>query len=139
GTPLVFPSGTFRADSQLLLPNDGSTTPKQKPLHIIGAGATMSGRGSGASGGTILDLRYSGSYGKLTTSGLGLLEVEGVTFIDGASTSTPWLYTTNTTLHVHETAFIGTKYGTECDQDAIILGGTQGIQGLGGLDQGFQG
>jgi hypothetical protein len=139
GQGLQISAGTFRIDGQIVIANDGATPPTQKPLKVRGAGAYASGRGTAVNGGTVLDMRFSGAYGKLVTSGLGLLEIEGVTFKDSAGTTTPWLYTTNTTLRVHDSAFVGTKTGTACDQDAIVLGGTQPIEGQGGLDHGFQG
>jgi hypothetical protein len=139
GKTLWVPDGTFRIDSVITIPNDGATPPKQKPLKIVGAGAHMSGRGTAVNGGTVLDLRGVGPYGKIVTSGLGLVEATGVTFSDDSGDATPFIYTTNTTLKIHENGFIGSKIGENCDQDAIILGGTQEIEGQGGLDHGFQG
>ena len=140
GGIISIPAGTYLINGQIILPNDGATPPKQKPIRFIGAGASMSGRGTGANGGTVLDMRYSlGIYGKLVTSGLGLLEIEGVTFADAGEDALPWIYTTNTTLQIRNCAFIGSKTGTACNQDAIILGGTTEVEGHGGLDDGFQG
>jgi hypothetical protein len=140
GKTLRLPAGVCRIDSIVTLPNDGATPPNQKPLRIVGAGAQMTGGVlATTSGGTVLDMRASGAYGKLVTSGLGYVEISGVTFKDSAGTSTPFVYTTNTTLHIHDSAFIGTKLQKTCDQDAIILGGTEEIEGGGGLTHGFQG
>lgn len=139
GGTLYFPFGIYRIDSQLALTNNGSTPPRQYPVRITGDGATMSGEGGGVFGGTILDLRYSGTNGKLLTLGLGLLEITGVTFTDSTGGTLPFLYTTNTTLHVHDSAFIGTKFGTACNQDAIILGGTSDHYATGAPDDRFQG
>lgn len=139
GGVLVLTDGTFNCPGQFVLANDGATPPKQKPLVIRGSGASMSGRGTGVFGGTVLNMTFDGDYGKLVTSGLGLLDISGVTFTDTGGSDTPWIYTTNTTLHVHSNAFIGSKSGVNCDQDAIILGGTTQVEGHGGLDDGFQG
>lgn len=140
GKELRIPERTCLILGQLWLPNDGATPPKQKPLRIVGTGPTWSGRGAqAANGGSVLDMRYSGAYGKLLTTGLGLLEVAGLTFVDGAGTTTPWIYTTNTTLNVHGNSFIGSKNNLLCDQDAIILGGTVGVEGQGDPSHGFQG
>jgi hypothetical protein len=139
GQPVIFHSSTYLINGQIVLTNDGSTPPKQKPLHLIGAGASMSGRGTGAYGGTILNMVYTGTYGKILTSGLGLLEIEGITFTDTSGGATPFIYTTNTGLHIYDCAFIGSKTATNCDQDAIILGGTTQVEGAGGLNDGFQG
>jgi hypothetical protein len=84
----------------------------------------MSGQGGVPYGGTILDMRYSGSDAKIVTLGLGLLEMTGLTLYDPSGSSTPFLITTNTTLLVYGNAFIGSKSGTACDQDCLILGGT---------------
>ncbi len=140
GGAIYLSPGIFPVTSQITLPNDGATPPRQKPIKIIGAGATMSGRGaSAANGGTVLDLRSSGAYGKIQTNGLGLLEITGITFTDSAGTSTPFIYTTNTTLKIHENAFIGSKTGTACDQDCVILGGINAVEGGAGWNDGFQG
>jgi Pectate lyase superfamily protein len=139
GKELRFPAAVCRIDGQIVLPNDGATPPKQKPLRMVGAGAHMSGRGTAITTGTVLDMRYAGTYGKILTTGLGLLEVTGITFTDGGGGTLPWLYTTNTTLHVHDNGFVGSKTGTACDQDAIILGGTTEVEGQGDPTHGFQG
>ncbi len=76
---------------------------------------------------------------KIITKGLGLLEISGITFLDGgASGATPFLRSTNTCLHVHDCAFYGRTAGTSCTQDAIILGGTS-VTPAGGDDAPFQG
>jgi hypothetical protein len=139
GKTLRLPAGRCRIDSIITIANDGATPPKQAPLKIVGAGAHVSGRGTGIMGGTVLDMRGVGAYGKLVTSGLGLLEITGVTFTDTSGGTTPWVYTTNTTLHIHHNAFVGTKAGSACDQDGIVLGGTTNVEGFGGLNDGFQG
>jgi hypothetical protein len=143
GKWVQFPAGKFRLDGTIALTNDAATPPKQRPLKIIGAGAHFSGRGTwiNVGGGTILDMLGVGDYGKFVTNGLGLLELSGLTFTDSSIGTTPFLYTTNTTLLVHGCAFVGhwTRSGTACDQDAIVLGGTEAVEGFGNLDHGFQG
>jgi len=139
GGTLVLPVGTVTVNGTLTLGNDGATPPKQPTLRILGQGAHWSGRGSAPVGATILDIKGTDTYGKIKTTGLGLLAITGVTFKDSAATSTPFLYTTNTTLHVDQCAFVGSKSGTACDQDAIICGGTVAIEGQGDPTQGFQG
>lgn len=130
---------TYLILGQITLPNDGAVPAKMAPIRIMGSGAQWSGRGVFAAGGTVLDLRYSGTEGKIRSNGLGVLEITGVTFRDGAGTSTPFLYTTNTTLLVHGNSFVGSKSGTLCDQDAIVLGGTTEVEGGSGWNDGFQG
>lgn len=131
GGDLYFPQGTIRVDSQIVLTNDGATQPNQKSGRWLGTGATFSGSVTTpvTAGGTILDLRYTGGgvgNPKVDTRGLGLLDIAGITFTDLGASSNPFIKTTNTTLHIHHCAFIGNpgKSGAACDQDCIILGGT---------------
>ena len=138
GGTLILPSGTIRCDGTLTLTNDAATPPKQPALRIVGQGAHWSGRGTAPIGGTTLDIRGAGTNGKITTTGLGLLAIEGVTLRDTAGTSTPFLYTTNTTLHVDGCAFVGSKT-SGWDQDGIVLGGPDQVEGGGALTDGFQG
>lgn len=122
GGEVYFPAGTYRIDSQLVIPNDGGGIPKQRPLRLIGAGALMNGEGGSPYGGSILDLRYVGTA-KIDTRGLGLLEMFGLTLEDTTDGTTDFLHTTNTTLHLHETAFFGKTAGATAAQDAIVTGG----------------
>jgi hypothetical protein len=98
GGTIQIPTATFRLNGQLTVGYTG-TPPKQKPIRFIGAGAYMDGHAGSppnvtANGATVLDWRYSGTYGKFLTVAAGLVEWQGVTFTDGAGTSTPWIYTT---------------------------------------------
>ena len=136
---LILPSGTITLNGTITLGNDGATPPKQPALVLRGQGAHWSGRGTAPQGGTILDIKGTDTYGKIKTSGLGLLGITGVTFKDSSGGTTPFLYTTNTTLHIDQCAFVGSKTGVSCDQDAIILGGPNQIEGGGALTDGFQG
>lgn len=139
GGTVFFPAGTYRIDSQIVFANNGATPAHQKPIKLLGEGASMSGEGGPIYGGTVLDLRYAGTIGKIKTLALGLLEIEGMTLTDTVGGSLPFVYTTNTTLHIRHTAFIGTKTATNCDQDAIVLGGTSTVYGGLDPDGGFQG
>lgn len=112
---------------------DHAQWPQMKPLKFQGSGAHWSGSSSGVVtgspiiGGTTFDLRGGNQYGKIQLRGLGLFESEGITYTNlGTSDAFPIIHTTNTTLHLTHNAFMGhlTKYGSTCDQDAIILGGT---------------
>lgn len=124
GGTLFFPPGIYRVDGQIVLKHTGASPPLQPNVRIVGAGAHFSGQGSTPSTGTVLDLRGATAPAKIDTRGLGLLEITGVTLATlGGTDSTPFLYTTNTTLHVHGSAFWGNKSGAAADQDAIILGG----------------
>jgi len=110
------------------------------PLGLRGQGARWAARGTTApTGGTVLDIKGTDTYGKIKTNGVGLFSVEGVTFTDSAGTTTPFIYTTNTTLHLVRNAFIGSKNGILCDQDVIICGGPNQVEGGSGWTDGFQG
>ncbi len=123
---------------QITLPTVAGSPNTMKPLKIMGAGCHASGQGTAPTAGTILDMTYAGTTGKILCLGLGNLEVSGVTFIDSLGGTLPWFYSTNSTLQLHNNAFIGTKTGTACDQDAIVLGGTTETIGNSVTD-GFQG
>lgn len=123
GGTIYFPpsSGKYRADSQLLLPNDGNTTsPQQKNIKLVGGGSAKNwNTGTGA---VALDLRYQGTGGKILTLGNGNLQIENLFFKDGGSSNTtPFIYTTNTVLTIKGDYFFGVG---NSGQDAIVLGGT---------------
>lgn len=141
GGQIDFRAATYRINSAVVLPNDGSTPPKQVPIKFAGAGSWWSGQGTPLYGSTVLDFRSNDALGKLQTYGLGLFDCEGVTFADEGTNSNPFVYTTNTTLRIVGNAFVGntTKEGVLCDQDAIVLGGNLAVSGAGGTDDGFQG
>lgn len=143
GGTIIFPRATCRIDGQLVIPQNGASPPLAKPLRFIGSGVNMTGAAppvvTNANGGTILDMRYAGTYGKILALGFGYLEIAGITFTDGSGGTLPWIYTTNTTLHIHNNAFFGSKTTTACDQDAIILGGAGPAYGTTTPTDGFQG
>jgi hypothetical protein len=123
GGVIYFPAGTYLISGQLLLPNDAaSPAPHQKNFTFRGVGSHFAGIASPISGGSILNLTYGTSTGKVITYGLGSLTLEDITFTNTHADSLPFIYTTNTTLHVNRCAFIG-KAGQSPLSDAIILGG----------------
>lgn len=139
GGTLLLPEGTVTIDGTLTLVNDGATPPKQAVLMLKGQGGHWSGRGTAPVGGTFLDIKGTDTYGKIKTNGLGLFGATGITFKDSAGTTTPFIYTTNTTLHLDQNSFVGSKNAATCDQDAIILGGINQVEGGAGWTDGFQG
>lgn len=118
GGTLYFPAGNYLITGQILVPstsgNGTSLVPTQPYLAIRGAGQD----------GSVLNMTYSGSCAKLLTLGQGVVDIGSLTFTDTAATGTPWIYDTNSVLHVHDTNFRGatTLSGTACNQDAIVLG-----------------
>lgn len=141
GGTLVLPIGRITCEGTFTLPTDGaSPVPTVNPLRLLGQGAQWAARSATPpTGGTILDIKGTDTYGKIKTNGVGIFSAEGVTFTDSAGTDTPFLYTTNTTLHVQRCAFMGTKNWTACDQDAIICGGINQVEGGSAWTDGFQG
>lgn len=128
GGVVYFPAGVYTINSQLTFPDDSGTPSASQPsIRLTGAGHSPNGRQAPADGGTILELGYSGADAKILTLGHGLLEIDHLTLRETtAGTTTPFLLTTNTTVHLHHLSFYGhtSKSTTTCDQDAIVLGGT---------------
>lgn len=138
GGEVHFPRGIYRCNSQIVIPNDGTTTRASQPsIRLIGVGAGNSGDLNTTKGdarylqGSVLDVRATAAPAKIDTRGFGLLHIEGLTITDRGTSSVPFIQTTNTTLHIRGCAFVGnpTKSGSTCDQDAIVLGGTTATSG----------
>lgn len=144
GTLLLKSSGFGAAVSvkvtNLTLDNDGATPAKQPAIVIRGSGAHWSGRGTTPVGGTTIEFTSAATYGLIATNGLGLLRLENLTLRNtNTSISTPFIYSTNTTIQTEAVAFIGAKTGVSCDQDGIVLGGPNQVEGGSGWTDGFQG
>src|SRR5712671_5856102 len=45
GGDVFFPPGTYRINTQFILPNNGLTIPSQRPIRWVGGGTFFSGRG----------------------------------------------------------------------------------------------
>lgn len=136
---ILVPAGTFVCTTQLLFPNDGGSPPRQKSIKIVGAGAggLADNNGGTPNGGTVLDMQFSATTGKIDTRGLGKLEVTGITFKDSASDGTPFVFTTNTIISFHNNQFYG-NCSVSPKQDVFILGGSTNTIG-GGATAAFQG
>jgi hypothetical protein len=138
GGVIQFNDRAYRFDSSVLFPNTGASPPSQPSTRLTGMGPSHNGQGGAPSGGTIIDLRYNSTLSKIDTRGLGFLEIDHITFKDGgASSSVPFLQTTNTTLHVHDCEFYGNT-ATTPTQDAIVLGNTS-TGTTGNFNSSFQG
>lgn len=136
---------TYRADSQLLIPNDNANWPSQKNIRLTGAGGGQNWYAGPARyapsvpSASVLDLRFQngdGQSAKIETRGVGALQIDNLQIMDGgASNTNPLLHTTNTVLTIHDNTFIASG---NVAQDAIVLGGTSSnIDGS--LNAGFQG
>jgi hypothetical protein len=125
GGTVFFPSGTYLILGQLIIPNDGlATNPKQPSLRLKGTGTSANGRWLPMSeAASVLDLRVNATVAKIDTRGFGVLEIDHLILADKGSDGAPFIQTTNTTLRIHDCAFIGTSSGVNAKNDAIILGG----------------
>ncbi len=125
--------GVCRYDSQLVLANDGTSSPlyKQPPLRITGVGGPDANglwSATTATPPSAIDLRYAtGAIGKIVTTGLGYLEIDHITLMDkGSANTTPFLRTTNTTVNVHDVALKGSTATADTSNDGFIFGGNDG-------------
>jgi len=143
GGVIYFPAGTYLMAGALTIPNDSGNSPKQPPYRIEGVSmdANSASWGLSPSHGSILVMtETSDSAGKIDTRGAGYMEIDHVSFQDTASDSVPFIFTTNTVLHVHDCSFTSSQTGTANVQDAIILGGSNPADiGTGSADAPFQG
>ena len=132
GGTVFFPVSNYLVLGHIVLPNDGSISgpnpySRQKPIRLTGVSAEHGGQGQNPSGGSVLLAQYNGSgVAKIETYGLGLLEIDHLSFYDSTGGTLPFLFTTGTTLHVHDNSFTGSQSGVGCNQDVILLGGYNG-------------
>lgn len=143
GGTIYFPpsTGVYRADSQLLIPNNAASIPDQVNIRFTGAGGgTNWGNGPRTSvGASVLDLRYQAVDGnaKIESRGAGALVINNLTFKDGGSSNaTPFVHVTNTTVTIRGNLFKGSGSAT---QDAIVLGGASNQTPGSGVTAPFQG
>lgn len=143
GGVIYFPPGTYLIAGALTIPNDGAAQPKQPPYRIEGASmdGNSSGWGGSPSHGSILVMTETAdALGKIDTRGGGYMEIDHVSFMDTDSDAVPFIFTTNTILHVHDCSFTSSQTGTANVQDAIILGGSNPAHiHTGDADSPFQG
>ena len=126
GGTIVFSPGTYVFLSKITIPNDGATPPRNVPIRLTGAGAFFSGQSAAPNGGTILDLRADGPVAKIDTRGLGMLEIDHLTLRSTVTGTSPFIHTTFTTLHIHQTGFYGFSQGLGAVEDGVVLGGLDG-------------
>lgn len=126
--PVVLMLGevTISDSSCWTIPNDGASPPKQAAIHIIGVGidAGANTAGKTPTSGTIIDNSCATGPAKIDSRGEGVFELEGVTLMDSGGGSNPFMQFTNTIPKIHDNGFFGSKNGTACDQDVILLGST---------------
>lgn len=132
GGTIVLPVGTVRLNNKITLTNDGDVfSPRQRNVRLTGMGHAWNGMFLDPllDQGSVLDLRYAGTDAddaKIETRGTGVLELDHLTVTDKGTSSNVWIYTTQTTLMIHDCVFFGnsTKIRRTCDQDVIRMGGT---------------
>ena len=102
-------TGRYLVASQMALPNNGAggTNAAQTPLRIFGDGAIFAPflaatAGVIPSSGSVLDLLYSGTGGKINSQGQGYLELSGLTLMDSNDDTTPFVYCYLTYCYVHD-------------------------------------
>lgn len=133
GGTIYFPKPTskYLILGALTIPYTGpATLPVQPPIRLTGDGSAWNGywATSPVNGSTVLDLQYTGGDGlykaKIDTRGAGKLEIDHLTIEDTSSDNFLFIQTTNTTVHIHDNAFVGNpaNTGTGVTQDAIRLG-----------------
>lgn len=138
GGTVYFPPATYRLSGQLVIPNDGAGRPNQPAIRLEGVSSSGNGAGDAPLGGSILDMRFTGTPAKIDTRGDGQLTLANLSFKDGGSTSsTPFIQTTNTSIHILFCMFYGNT-ATNPTQDAIVCGGT-GTTSDGGINAPYQG
>jgi len=122
GTIVV--AGVLLCLGQITLPNDGATILSQPPIRITSAsGAGNDGYWRSTKVSTpadCLDLRYNAPIAKVITQGNGTFEVDHITIKNGGTDTSPFIYTTATTLNFHDMAFSGS---TNLN-DAFVFGGS---------------
>lgn len=130
GGTLFFPLGTYVMNSQLAMPVD--STEYTVPIRIKGVANRARGvRNVLNSGGSALDLRYTGSDGKITGKGFGTLGIEDIHLMQTSSSAdtTPFVFITRTTPYIQRVSVQGhsTLSSTSCIQDAFVFGNSTGL------------
>lgn len=123
---ILFGYATIADSSCWIMPNDGTSLPKQGSRRILGVGidAATIPAGKTPTSGTIINNSCNSGVAKLDSRGAGVLEMHGVTWMDSSGSSLPFAFFTNTMPKISDNQFYGSKNGVLNDQDAIILGGT---------------
>lgn len=144
GGTVHVPAGVFRCDSQITLPFDHDDG--QVPILIKGCADPTSSfwdPAGATTAGSVLDLRYNGTLGKLVSLGVGVFGLEGITLacFSAAADDIPLVYSTLAQPRFRNVTFSGNDAttGGACVQDAIVLGGTGTTKPEGGTTSAFSG
>jgi hypothetical protein len=121
GGTVYFPVGTYKCSARLEMPWD-DVTYLAKPILITGDVSDLNYFVPAVTltGGSILDLRYAGTSGKLMARGNGGLVIKNMAFINGGNDSAPFITILGTTTHIYDCKFVGCAAYTN---DGIHFGG----------------
>ena len=113
----------------------------QNGIKIQGTGAYMDGQELNNINSCMLIFNNPDNVARFITTGVGMIEINGVTFATTDDIDSPFILSIYTTMLIHGCSFVGSKRETSCIQDAIVLGGTQEHEDRGevSFDSGFQG
>lgn len=163
GGTLVFPVTNYANrcvfnSAEITLPNnadtwtDGAGTISSQPpmrwtcaangplqtQQLMSAGATISQIQSAC----LVDFKFNATDAKLVGLGMGMWEIDHLTFVDTASDCSPFFLLTNTQPYFHDNSFIGSTISngtTHSCNDGIVLGSASGTQPSKTLPAWFQG
>jgi hypothetical protein len=92
GGTVIFASGTFRFNTQIVPPNNGgSPVAINVPIRIAGVGAFFPWANISQENGTIFDIRYTGTNGgKVALLSRGYFEMDHISLVENGSPTTTW-------------------------------------------------
>lgn len=129
GGTIVLPPRTCTFSNQWTTTYNASTV---QYLGIRAAGFGANGSWNATTGATIVEHDYGGAgVAKADFQHVGTIEMCGFLMQDSSGGSVPFVFTSNAQPQIHDMGFRGSKTGTSCNQDAIILGGTGSSKGAG--------
>jgi len=144
GGIVFFPQGVYKCNSLLDLAPDASadTPPRNPPITLQGVGQSYVNRSLETTPtiGSVLDLAYADTYGKLRSNISQAITLRDLTITASANFTTPLWYSTNAVPVFENVCFFGQSgTGQSSAQDAIVLGGPNQVEGGIGWTDGFQG
>lgn len=119
---IIFDYGTFTG-SLAELPNDGASPPKQAPFRFTGQNTSFSFLSKLNAGSSFLNLTNNAAVAKIDTRGGGYLEIDHLTVEDTSTDCSQFFFDSNTVMHVHDNAFVGTTAAPSACNDVFQFGG----------------
>jgi hypothetical protein len=141
GGIVYFPRGSYLITTNLWLPKTIGDTFKSYRITGDINGQTGNYSTNLAPATTELILRTSIGPAKIVSLWDGLVEIDHIQLRDDTDGTVPFIYTTSTTLSIHDVSFYGKPTATPSSvvQDAIILGGTGISAATGSTNDTFRG